>query len=198
MGFLDRFKPSDQPQPLRGAGLTLRFPVLDDYRAWAELRRESRAFLKPWEPDWPDDDLTFSSYKRRVRRYRELAGDDLCFPYFIFSDENRLVGAVTLSNVRRGVAQMATLGYWIGEAHVRQGHMTHALQVLLPFCFAELGFNRIEAACLPRNEASVRLLAKTGFEREGYARNYLRIAGTWEDHLLYARRRGEAVSPLRQ
>ena len=187
MGFLDRFKASDQPQTLRGAGLTLRFPVLDDHRAWAALRKESRAFLEPWEPDWPDDDLTYASFRRRVRRYRELANDDLCFPYFIFSDENRLMGAVTLSNVRRGVAQMATLGYWIGEAHARQGHMTRALETLLPFALAELGFNRIEAACLPRNEASVRLLAKTGFEREGYARAYLKIAGAWEDHLLFAR-----------
>ena len=100
-----------------------------------------------------------------------------------------MLGALTLSNVRRGVAQMATLGYWIGAPFARQGYMTDALQALLPFAFDHLHLHRVEAACLPRNDASIALLRRAGFEQEGLARSYLKINGAWQDHLLFARLR---------
>ncbi|MCA0433373.1 MAG: GNAT family N-acetyltransferase [Proteobacteria bacterium] len=187
MGFFDPFRRTVLPPPVPGDGVTLRFPAMEDFPAWAALREKSRAFLEPWEPLWPQDDLSAAAFRYRVRRYRELMSDDLCYPYFIFDRADALLGAATLSNVRRGVAQMATLGYWIGEPFARHGHMTRALNALVPFAFAQLGLHRVEAACLPRNAASIALLQKTGFEREGYARNYLKIAGQWEDHLLFAR-----------
>jgi [ribosomal protein S5]-alanine N-acetyltransferase len=127
------------------------------------------------------------SYRNRIRRYRELATEDSCYPYFIFAASRTLVGAVTLTNVRRGVAQTATLGYWMGEPFVRQGHMGRALSLLVPHAFGDLSLHRIEAACLPRNEASIRLLERSGFAREGLAKSYLQIAGRWEDHALYAK-----------
>jgi len=171
---------------LTGQGVSLRFPQTDDFPQWSLLRSQSRSFLEPWEPVWPEDELSSSAFRYRIRRYRDLREEDLCYPYFIFAGET-LVGAVTLSNVRRGVAQCGTLGYWIGEPHIRQGYMSRALDVLVPHCFSALALHRVEAACLPRNAASIRLLEKSGFEREGYARSYLRIAGKWEDHLLFAR-----------
>lgn len=186
MGFLSTFRRSRATSTLSGQGVSLRFPVKDDFQEWVHLRIASRSFLEPWEPTWPDDEFSQSAFRYRIRRYRDLREDDLCYPYFIFA-ENSLVGAVTLSNVRRGVAQAGTLGYWIGEPFTRRGYMHRALSLLVPHCFAGLGLHRVEAACLPRNQASIGLLEKAGFEREGYARSYLQIAGTWEDHLLYAK-----------
>jgi [ribosomal protein S5]-alanine N-acetyltransferase len=98
-----------------------------------------------------------------------------------------LIGGLTLANVRRGCAQAGSLGYWMGAPFARQGHMTAAVNVVIPFAFGSMRLHRIEAACIPANVASVRLLEKTGFKREGFARQYLCIDGIWQDHLLYAR-----------
>ena len=96
-----------------------------------------------------------------------------------------LLGGVTLANVRRGIVQAGTLGYWVGEPFSGQGHMTAALRVLLPFLLGELALHRVEAACIPSNGASIRVLEKCGFVREGLARRYLCINGVWQDHLLF-------------
>jgi [ribosomal protein S5]-alanine N-acetyltransferase len=187
MGLLETFRRPVEPRSIFGNGVMLRFPTVDDYVAWSALRSDSRSFLQPWEPSWPADDLTLPAFRNRIRRYRELAAEDLCYPYFIYAEGRRLLGAVTLANVRRGVAQTATLGYWIGKPHAQQGHMGRALAVLMSHAFSELSLHRIEAACLPRNAASIALLKRAGFEQEGYARAYLQIAGQWEDHLLFAK-----------
>jgi len=160
---------------------------MGDYLAWAALREESRAFLTPWEPTWPLDDLTRSAFRRRIRRYMQDIREDAAYPFFIFdSRDDTLVGGVTLSNVRRGVTQSASLGYWVGADRARQGYMSASVAALVPFVFDQLGLHRLEAACLPSNAASIRLLEKVGFSREGFARRYLRINGIWQDHLLYA------------
>ena len=98
-----------------------------------------------------------------------------------------LLGGLTLANIRRGCAQAGSLGYWMGAAHARQGHMTAAVHAVIPFAFGTLRLHRIEAACIPANVASIRLLERTGFQREGFARQYLCIDGVWQDHLLFAR-----------
>jgi [ribosomal protein S5]-alanine N-acetyltransferase len=79
----------------------------------------------------------------------------------------------------------------MGAPHARKGYMTAAVSALLPFAFATLRLHRVEAACIPSNAASIRLLEKTGFRREGYARQYLCIDGIWQDHLLFARLRDD-------
>jgi ribosomal-protein-alanine N-acetyltransferase len=179
----------NEPVPaISGEGIVLRAPQPADYAEWAELRGASRAFLVPWEPTWPADDLTRAAFRRRLRRYAEDQRNDLAYPFFLFrQQDNVLVGGLTLGNIRRGVAQAGTLGYWMGVAHARQGHMTAAVRALLAFAFATLRLHRVEAACIPANVPSVRLLEKTGFTREGYARQYLCINGVWQDHVLYAR-----------
>ena len=90
-----------------------------------------------------------------MAHYAKLAHDDQAFPFFIWSHDGTLLGAVTISNVRRGVAQMATLGYWIGEAHARRGYMAEATRLLLDHAFHDMGLHRVEAACLPTNVASL-------------------------------------------
>lgn len=171
----------------------LRAPSAHDYGAWSLLREKSRNFLKPWEPLWPVDDLSRASYRRRLRRYAREMREDRAYPFFVFNaDDGALMGGATLSNVRRGVAQTASLGYWMGEAFAGKGFMSEAVGRLLGHAFGPLRLHRVEAACLPHNQPSTRLLQKAGFRREGYARSYLCINGRWEDHLLFARLAEEA------
>jgi len=173
---------------IEGEGVTLRQPQMSDHPEWAALREKSRAFLEPWEPVWPADDLTRGAFRRRLKRYAEDQRCDQAYSFFIFrSADEVLVGGITLSNVRRGVAQAGSIGYWMGESYARQGLMSVALRALIVFSFSGLRLHRLEAACITTNVASIRLLEKSGFQREGYARQYLCINGTWQDHLLYAR-----------
>jgi ribosomal-protein-alanine N-acetyltransferase len=176
-----------EPMPLiEGDGVYLRAPQMPDYPEWAALREASRPFLAPWEPTWPHDDLTRGAFRRRLKRYAEDLRTDQAYPYFVFRrEDNVLVGGMTLANIRRGVAQSGSLGYWMGERYARHGYMTAAVSALIPFSFGSLRLHRLEAACIPTNMASVRLLQRTGFIREGYAREYLCINGTWQDHLLF-------------
>jgi ribosomal-protein-alanine N-acetyltransferase len=175
-----------------GNAVSLRSPQMTDYGEWAALREQSRDFLTPWEPIWPADDLSRAAFRRRLRRYAEDQRSDQAYAFLIFRNEDdALVGGLTLANIRRGVAQAGSLGYWVGAAFARQGYMTAAVRALIPFAFGTLRLHRIEAACIPGNAASIALLEKTGFVREGYAREYLCINGLWQDHLLYARLRGD-------
>ncbi|MBX6425369.1 MAG: GNAT family N-acetyltransferase [Variibacter sp.] len=172
---------------IEGDGVLLRTPQMNDFAAWAQLREQSRDFLTPWEPIWPADDLTRPAFRRRLRRYAEDARSDLAYAFFIFREsDNTLVGGLTLANIRRGVAQTGSLGYWMGAPYARQGYMTRAVRALIPFAFGPLRLHRLEAACIPTNTASIRLLEKCGFVREGLARRYLCINGLWQDHFLYA------------
>jgi [ribosomal protein S5]-alanine N-acetyltransferase len=176
-----------EPLRLVGDRVFLRSPERGDYEAWATLRARSRGFLAPWEPTWPPDALSRSSYRMRLSRYAEDWRTDQGYNFFIFRTEDEaLAGGVGLSNVRRGVAETASLGYWIGEPFARQRHMTAALPLVLDFAFARLRLHRVEAACLPTNAPSRALLLRTGFRQEGYARGYLLIDGKWQDHLLFA------------
>jgi ribosomal-protein-alanine N-acetyltransferase len=192
MAFFRTVAFSEPASAIDGNGVMLRPPQPGDFAEWATLRETSRAFLTPWEPIWPTDDLTRAAFRRRLRRYAEDQRSDQAYTFFIYrKTDNALVGGLTLANVRRGVAQTGSLGYWIGAPHARHGHMTAAVRSILPFAFVTLRLHRLEAACIPTNAASVGLLEKCGFTREGYAREYLCINGIWQDHLLYARLKGD-------
>jgi ribosomal-protein-alanine N-acetyltransferase len=188
MAFFRTVTLTEQLPAIVGDSVVLRVPQMADYAEWAALREASRDFLTPWEPTWPPDDLTRASYRRRIRRYAEDQRGDLAYPLFLFRKrDNLLLGGLTLANIRRGCAQAGNLGYWMGSAYSRQGYMTAAVKLVIPFAFETLRLHRVEAACIPANVASIRLLEKTGFRREGFAREYLCIDGAWQDHLLYAR-----------
>lgn len=188
MSFLRSPFASDPPPTLRDGLVMLRVPEMGDHQEWAKLRLASREFLSPWEPVWPANDLTRGAFRSRIRQYLRDIDDDAAYPYFIFeAGGSELKGAITLSNVRRGVAQAGTLGYWIGAPYARQGFMTAALRLMLGFAFQHLSLHRVEAACLPHNDASAALLRRCGFEHEGLARAYLKIGGEWRDHQLFAK-----------
>jgi len=179
--------PGGREPVLQGNGVYLRYPQMSDYAAWAALRNESREFLAPWEPTWAPDELSRAAFRRRIRRYQREIRNDLGYPFFVFRKaDNLFMGGCTLSNVRRGVTQSAAIGYWIGERYARRGHMYAALTAMLPFVFKVLVLHRLEAACIPENEASRALLVKVGFKEEGRARRYLQINGEWRDHVLFA------------
>lgn len=192
------FRTVSWPEPpalIEGDGLVLRMPHMSDFTAWSSLREQSRSFLTPWEPLWPPYDLTRGSFRRRMRRYVRDVREDNAYPFLIFRAADRvLLGGLSLSNVRRGVTQTANLGYWMGAPHAGKGYMTAAVRVMLPYAHNVLGLRRIEAACLPSNTPSIRLLERTGFRREGYGREYLCINGTWQDHLLFARLNSDPIA----
>lgn len=164
----------------------LRAPVPSDAAAWAALRQQSQEFLTPWEPTWPQDGASHSAFRRRLAQVRDewRAGTGYGFLVFDRAD-GVLVGGITLSNIRYGVAATASIGYWTGEPFARRGYMTEAITCILDHAFGHLGLHRVEAACLPHNEASRGLLLKCGFREEGLARGYLKIDGRWRDHLLF-------------
>ena len=193
MAFFRTVSLADMTSAITGDGVMLRGPQMSDWSEWAQLREASRDFLTPWEPIWPADDLTRASFRRRIKRYCEDQRSDLAYAFFVFrKHDGVLVGGLTLANIRRGCAQAASLGYWMGVPYVRRGHMTAAVNAVLLFAFSTLKLHRVEAACIPANVASVGLLEKTGFRREGFARKYLCIDGVWQDHLLFARLKDDA------
>ena len=172
---------------INGRGIVLRPPSVFDYGAWADLRRSSEPHLHPWEPEWAADELTRFAYRRRLRQYTRDVANDAGYAFFICRHgDHVLLGGITLSNVRRGVSQAASVGYWVGARHAGQGVMSEALRTLLPFAFDYLRLHRLEAACLLHNAPSIRVLEKMGFQREGLARGYLKIHGHWQDHVLFA------------
>ena len=193
MALLDWMAP-DTGLRVEGAGIVLRPPRASDYAAWSELRRRSRAFLQPWEPTWPADDLSRAAFRRRLAAYQRDMDLGYGYAFLVFRrDDGELVGGITLSNIRRGVAQMGQVGYWVGEPFARNGYTLAAVRALSGFSLGRLGLHRLEAACIPENEASRKLLLKAGFELEGRAQAYLKINGDWRDHLLFGLVSGAAA-----
>ena len=167
--------------------LTLRPPAHSDFNAWKALRLSSRAFLTPWEPSWAEDHLTRKSFTNRVYWAGRAVSQGTALPLFLIRREDQsLLGAITLDNIRRGPAQSGTLGYWIGQPFARQGYMAEAIAAVVHHSFSRMDLSRVEAACLPENTASRGLLERSGFKYEGVAQSYLQINGRWRTHVLYA------------
>jgi ribosomal-protein-alanine N-acetyltransferase len=172
--------------------MTLRLPEHADWRAWSSVRAQSAAFLAPWEPVWAPDHLTRRAFTNRVYWAIRAEAQGTALPLMLIRRQDQtLMGAITLDNIRRGPAQAGTLGYWIGEAHARQGFMREAILALVHHAFTQLDLSRIEAACLPENAASRGLLEDCAFKYEGVAQSYLQISGRWRNHVLYANLRGD-------
>ena len=169
MAFLRSVAAPEVGPVVYGDKVYLRAPHIQDYGAWAELRAQSREFLTPWEPTWTSSELTKASFRRRLKHYARDLREDLGYAFFLYrNSDDALLGGVTLSNVRRGVTQACTLGYWIGAPHARQGFMSAGVTAAIPFVFDSLRLHRLEAACLPHNEASKRLLETAGFNRKAW------------------------------
>lgn len=179
---------------LTGQTIVLRTPTAEDYHQWSRLRRASRIFLEPWEPLWSEDELDRPGWRRRLGRNREDMAQGVATAFLIFERRtNELLGGITISNIRHGVAESANIGYWMGEKHAGKGIMVEAVRLVCRYAFSTLALHRVEAACIPGNNRSIRVLEKAGFRREGLLRSYLRINGEWQDHFLYALIAGEPI-----
>jgi ribosomal-protein-alanine N-acetyltransferase len=174
--------------------LLMRPPQMRDFEQWAKLRRDSQAFLAPWEPEWSRDHLSSRAFRNRVVWAERAIREGEAYPLFLFRQKDgQVIGGITLSNVRRQPAQAATLGYWVGEAYAMQGYMTEALTVVQDHAFRTLDLSRLEAGCLADNIASRRLLERCGFKYEGVAQAFLQIDGQWRDHVIYALLRADRI-----
>ncbi|MEP0049051.1 MAG: GNAT family protein [Roseobacter sp.] len=172
--------------------MTLRPPVHADYRAWSYLRSQSVEYLTPWEPSWAADHLSRKAFTNRVYWAQRSVSGGTAQPLFLIRrQDDQLLGAITLDNIRRGPAQAGTLGYWTGQPFARQGYMREAITAMVHHAFTRLNLSRIEAACLPENAASRGLLETSGFKYEGVAQSYLQIDGRWRTHVLYAALRSD-------
>jgi [ribosomal protein S5]-alanine N-acetyltransferase len=180
------------PVSIETARMTLRLPEMGDHLPWSQLRRSGEAFLRAWEPVYAPDYLSRRAFRNRVYWAHRAREEGRALSLFLVRREDAvLMGAITLDNIRRGPAQSANVGYWIGPQFTRQGFMLEALKGVLDHSYGPLGLSRIEAACLPENAPSRSLLEKAGFTSEGTATAYLQIAGRWRDHVLYAHCRKE-------
>jgi [ribosomal protein S5]-alanine N-acetyltransferase len=157
-----------------------------DYADWAALRRESRAYIEPWEPLWPDDALTRRDWNRRLSAWSAAWKAESAYVFLIRRhSDNALIGGLSFTQVRHWPADAASLGYWQGASFQGQGYMREAVGAACDWAFGNLGLWRIDAGIVPENDRSRRVLEGAGFAEEGRAASYLEIAGTRRDHILF-------------
>ena len=167
------------------AGLiSLRALAPPDAQALLDLRVRNREFFEPWEPQRDESWYTLAAQRADIAAGIAVARDDRGYSFGIF--DPALVGRVALNAVVRGVFGNAYLGYFVAEAVNGRGYATEAVRGAVRFAFAEAGLHRVQAAVVPRNPGSARVLEKAGFREEGYAERYLCINGVWEDHRIFA------------
>ena len=164
---------------VNGNKVFLRYVTLDDFEEMRVLFEASRKFYKGLI-DTPDTIEKFAAY---VARNESEANE--CFVICRQTDE-RIVGAINLSQIFRKAFQNAYLGYSLGAGDTGKGYMTEAVELVLRFAFKELKLHRVEANVQPENLPSISVLKRCGFTREGFSRKYLKIGGKWRDHERFA------------
>jgi [ribosomal protein S5]-alanine N-acetyltransferase len=162
-----------------------RLLALADAPVLLDIAREDREFLAPWEPQRDERWLTDAGQLDEVRAKLEQHRLGLALPHVVLDDDGRVVGRITLNNVVRGAFQSCSVGYWTRSAANGRGHATAAVRAMLRIAFGDLGLHRVEAGTLVHNVGSQRVLERNGFVRFGLAPQYLRIAGSWQDHVLF-------------
>jgi ribosomal-protein-alanine N-acetyltransferase len=162
-----------------------RLVTLDDVPVLAALLRRNRAFLAPWEPLRGEDYFTVEGQRDIVRRALDDHERGTSLPHVILDELGQVVGRITLNGIVRGAFQSCSVGYWVSESHNGRGLATAALGDIVRTAFEELGLHRVQAETLLHNDASQRVLQRNGFVRIGWAPAYLKIAGRWQDHVLF-------------
>ena len=185
MSFLNVYSLKKNLFEITGQKVILRPPQYSDWKAWADERKKNKLYLQPWEPLWSINELERSSFVKRVRMFERLSHNDQAYSFLIFTSDNEdFIGEVNISNVQRGIIQSCTIGYWIAKDCEGKGMMSESLELVKEFIFNELKLHRIEAACLPHNMPSLKVLLKNGFIKEGTARKLLKINDKWQDHTV--------------
>ncbi len=160
---------------------------LDDAESMLDVRQRNRAFLQPFEPTHHDLQFTLEGQRSMLSQSEKQFMDGSAFAFAIRCTENGpVVGKITLSNVVRGAFESCTVGYFVDQQYNGQGIATEALHMVLRFAFNHAKLHRVQAAVMPRNIASTRVVQKAGFQYEGRAPYYLKIHGVWEDHDIFS------------
>ena len=171
---------------LDSAGVRLRPITQADRHTWRRVRQANAGWLGPWDATAPaSSGAQPRSFAAMVRAMRREARAGRQLPFVIELD-GRFVGQLTVSNVLRGSAQFASVGYWVDEAYAGRGIVTRAVAMAVDHCFGPVGLHRVEVAIRPENHASLRVVEKLGFAQVGLAPRYLHIDGEWRDHRLVA------------
>lgn len=156
-----------------------------DAAALAELLDRNRAFLAPWEPVRPESYFTVAGQREVVEASLQLQAEDRAFCQVILDTDGAVAGRINLNNIVRGPFLSASVGYWLSEHAGGQGLATRAVGELAKLAFSNLGLHRLEAGTIPENFRSQTVLRRNGFVQFGYAPAYLKIAGRFQDHLLF-------------
>lgn len=159
-----------------------------DAAALLDLRLQNRAAFQPFEPIREETYYTLEGQEKDIAAGMLGAQNDKSYMFGIFlQDSNELIGRIGLTGVIRGPFQNANLGYFVTQSHQGKGYATMAVLHCVHHAFQELGLHRVQAAVMPWNKPSLRVIEKAGFRREGLAEKYLKINRVWEDHVLFAR-----------
>ncbi len=182
--------------------LELRALKTRDVPALYQALKSNADHLQPYSPAPAAEDrrVTLTSAARQVARWRGLwrSGDTYAlFAWPREETERTIIGRITLGRITRGAFQNAYLGYWIDHEREKQGLTSEAVHAALEFAFGTLALHRVQAGVMPHNLASIRVLEKNGFRKEGFAERYLQIAGRWEDHVIFALTAEEMGFPSR-
>ncbi|MDX2320021.1 MAG: ribosomal protein S5-alanine N-acetyltransferase [Moritella sp.] len=167
--------------------LVIRVAMASDAEKLCQYYVRNQLHLSPWEPKRSDAYYTLRWWQLRIAQIHAEFNDASAISFIAMTpDKSEIVAVANFSNIIQGVFKSCYLGYSIAKAHEGQGLMVEFLQTCLGFMFENVGLNRVMANYIPVNERSGALLQRLGFEREGYARKYLKIAGSWQDHVLTA------------
>lgn len=174
------------PVVLTEGRVTLRPLEVGDHAAWRDARMRSAAWLRPWEATMPPGDTARpQTFRSMVKRMTRQAREGLGMP-FVITYDGEFVGQVTVSNIVRGSAQFASLGYWIDQQYAGRGIVPLAVAMVVDHCFTSARLHRIEISIRPENANSLRVVEKLGIRETGYAPRYLHIDGAWRDHRQFA------------
>ncbi len=172
---------------MRSDNIHIREITADDASGLLEFQQENRDFFERYAPTRTPDFYTMESQLKRIQKSAEAWQNDQAYDFGIFTnDDNRLVGTVSLFQVRRGPLQSALIGYDLAQQHNGKGYTTEAVRLAVDYGFNQLKLHRIEAGAMTHNIASIRVLEKAGFQKEGVARQNVNINGKWEDHQILA------------
>ena len=174
------------PYPIESERVIMRLPTSADVDAILRFYVENEPHLAPYEPAKPPEFYSAYYWEARVRAVREEFRHDRAMRCFLFLRDRpeTVIGAANFSAFLRGAAHSCQLGYALAASAEGNGYMTEILPLACRYVFDELGMHRIQASYMPHNQRSGKLLRRLGFVVEGYARDYLLIAGKWEDHVL--------------
>lgn len=167
---------------LRELDETFALTVLNYYQ-------RNKDFLKEWEAERPEDFFTLEYQSERLKKDIELTKSGSILKLWLFhkddKDFSKTIGCISFSNIVRSILQSCILGYKLDKDEINKGYITEALQKGIEIIFNEYQLHRIEAPIMPRNEASIRVVKKLGFENEGIAKKLLKVNGKWEDHMRW-------------